>query len=134
MATHDYNEDLATATDLLTEFGSPINIEFLSKTPPDPTKPWRGPVTPDSPTQSTKVALAVQVSLKKSALGGTVIKKDTKKSTSAEFFVVPPSGETADYTLYDQVRVAGQIMDIVQVEKLQPDPGGLIVCYYVEVG
>jgi hypothetical protein len=134
MATHDYTEDQATVLELLTEFGSNVTIELLSTTPPDGSKPWRGPVTPDSPPASTKTALACQISLKRLELGGTVVKKDTKRDATASYLIAQPLGETADYTNYSQLRIAGVIWDIVTIEKLQPDPNGIILCYYVEIG
>ena len=42
----DYAPLAATAFELVTEFGRPVTLRRLATTPPDPDKPWLGPVDP----------------------------------------------------------------------------------------
>ena len=43
MASFDYGPIAAKAIELVTKFGRAITLRRLNLTPPDPSKPWRGP-------------------------------------------------------------------------------------------
>jgi hypothetical protein len=55
MVAFDYSAVAATALDLVGQFGRSVTLRRLNSTPPDPAKPWRGPVDP----RATATTLAV---------------------------------------------------------------------------
>jgi hypothetical protein len=130
----DYSDDADEAAELVNENGRLVTFQKFSVTPPDLTKPWRGPVDPDAvPLAEHQNVAVVQASPSEPALGGLRMRNsELCKDMEAIFIVAPGSGITDDLLEFDVIVDGSTRWVILDGDKLQPGEGP-VVLYYVGV-
>lgn len=125
----DYDEILETVHELVQGSGRLVTFQKASSTPPDGSKPWRGPVAPLSPPALSEALYAVAVPpTSLDALGLRTISDDLVKRCR-EILIVEPG--TNDLSSFTHVVDEGRTYSFEFVEKLRPADTTLL--FYVGV-
>lgn len=108
-----YDEDVATALEMIAEAGDLSTLERLAPGVPNPAQPWQ-PV-PSVQTNTPVHAVWLNYSFGEKFRAGTLIHEGDRK-------VLIPAADTADITASDSLRdSAGQIHQVIAVKTLAPN-------------
>jgi hypothetical protein len=116
----DYVKLAATALRLVDKNGKTITVRKLAGTAADPTKPWRGPADPRSPTADSQDVRAVEVGVDTLTKMGKVIKKTDIPDNVEKCYIVAPGLATPALDDFDEVIDGDVQARIVLMKPLKP--------------
>lgn len=122
--TTDFNEIAALAQQLINENGRLVTFSRYDQSPPDPTKPWRGPADPSTVPDATDSVRAVFVG--SGSLGLSAKNEDLMKRCEQACLVGPSA--TFDLATANEIVDNGVHWRIEFVETLKPAE---VTCVYV---
>lgn len=129
----DYTEMLATAQELIEEFGRSITVRRLTNTPADANKPWRGAANPASPISAQVTLAAVGVPPYSLIELGKKTLTPELSQRSTLIFIAAPDDAATDITGFDEVVDAdGKVYRITELHTLRPASTTLL--HYIGVG
>lgn len=128
MATFDYASVAADAAALVADFGKAVTLRRLDTTPPDPSKPWRGPVDPRAtPAEELEVNAVFVEPSSLQTLGVNAQLVDWLKRAQQIAIVA----STLDLSGFSELVDGSDVWRVVGVSTL--NPGGTRLLHFVGV-
>lgn len=132
MTAFNYSEIQQVATDLIASFGRSVVFRKWNSTPPDPTKPWVGPVDPvANATTVSATAVFVPLGASSAQLGMEAVDQDLLKRVSQVALAAPGAAVTDDLSKFNDI-LDGNVSYKIEVARVLK-PGDTTLLYFFGV-
>lgn len=122
----DFAGLIALAQRLISENGRSVTLIEFDTTPPDPSKPWKGPADPRANPASQLTLDATFVSPGSAAQLGLALETSDLIKLSEQILIMSP-GANVDVTVFHEVIDDGETWKIETIEVLRPATDVLVV-------